>query len=180
MPHWRRGDVAREADLVEEVGRIWGLDKLPITLPSRRGVSGRLEPAQRLRRRAEDALVGAGLYEILGWSFAAPDLVDRLALPEGDRRRRVVRVRNPMSEDQSVMRTTLLGSLLDSLRRNRARGIEDVRLWEAGAVYLGARRRRAARRPAGPEHRHRRAPAPPRAACRASTACPTSASTWAR
>jgi phenylalanyl-tRNA synthetase beta chain len=137
VPHWRRGDVSREADLVEEIGRIWGLDQLPVTLPSRRGVSGRLEPAQRLRRRAEDALVGAGLYEILGWSFAAPDLVDRLALPEGDARRRVVPVRNPMSEDQSVLRTTLLGSLLDSLRRNRAHGVEDVRLWEAGAVYLG-------------------------------------------
>jgi phenylalanyl-tRNA synthetase beta chain len=136
VPHWRRGDVSREADLVEEVGRIWGLDKLPLTLPSRKGVSGRLEPAQRLRRRAEDALVGAGVYEILGWSFAAPDLIDRLALPEGDPRRHVVRVRNPMSEDQAVLRTTLLGSLLDNLRRNRAHGIEDVRMWELGAVYL--------------------------------------------
>ena len=72
VPHWRRNDVTREADLVEEVGRIWGYEKLPTTLPSRRGVSGRLEPAQRLRRRAEDALIGAGLSEILGWSFAAP------------------------------------------------------------------------------------------------------------
>jgi phenylalanyl-tRNA synthetase beta chain len=136
VPHWRRGDVSREADVVEEVGRIWGLDKLPITLPSRRGASGRLTPEQRLRRRAEDALVGAGVYEILGWSFTAPDAADRLALPADDPRRRVVHVRNPMSEDQSAMRTTLLPSLLDNVRRNRARGIEDVRLWEAGAVYL--------------------------------------------
>ena len=61
--------------------RIWGYEKLPITLPSRRGVSGRLEPAQRLRRRAEDALLGAGVSEILGWSFAAPSLVERLGIP---------------------------------------------------------------------------------------------------
>ena len=136
VPHWRRGDVTREADLVEEVARLWGLEKLPVTLPSRRGATGRLTPEQRLRRRAEDALVGAGLNEILGWSFAAPDLVDRLGLPAGDPRRNVVALRNPMSEDQSVLRTTLLGSLLDVVRRNRAREAGDVRVWELGAIYL--------------------------------------------
>ncbi|HYM57292.1 MAG TPA: phenylalanine--tRNA ligase subunit beta, partial [Solirubrobacteraceae bacterium] len=138
VPHWRRNDVTREADLVEEVGRIWGYDRLPATLPSRRGASGRLEPAQRLRRRAEDALVGCGVSEILGWSFAAPSLVDRLSLPEDDPRRRVVRVANPMSEEQSVLRTSLLGSLLDNVHRNRARAAEDVRLWEFGAVYFAS------------------------------------------
>jgi phenylalanyl-tRNA synthetase beta chain len=121
---------------VEEVGRIWGYEHLPITLPSRRGVSGRLEPAQRLRRRAEDALGGAGLSEILGWSFAAPSLVERLGIPADDPRSRVVRLANPMSEDQSVLRTTLLGPLLDNVERNRARGHEDVRLWSYGAIYL--------------------------------------------
>jgi phenylalanyl-tRNA synthetase beta chain len=136
VPHWRRGDVTREVDLVEEVARLWGLEKLPVTLPSRRGATGRLTAEQRLRRRAEDALVGAGLHEVLGWSFAAPDLADRLALAPDDPRRRGVALRNPMSEDQSVMRTTLLGSLLDVLRRNRARGAADARLWEYGAVYV--------------------------------------------
>jgi phenylalanyl-tRNA synthetase beta chain len=136
VPHWRRNDVTREADLVEEVGRIWGYEKLPTTLPSRNGVSGRLEPAQKLRRRAEDALVGAGISEILGWSFAAPGLVERLGVPPDDPRARVVTLANPMSEDQSVLRTSLLGPLLDNVERNRARGHEDVRLWQYGAVYL--------------------------------------------
>src|SRR4051794_26139503 len=136
VPHWRRNDVTREADLVEEVGRIWGYEKLPITLPSRRGVSGRLEPAQRLRRRAEDALLGAGVSEILGWSFAAPSLVERLGIPADDPRHRVVRLANPMSEEQSVLRTSLLGPLLDNVQRNRARGHEDVRLWQYGGIYL--------------------------------------------
>jgi phenylalanyl-tRNA synthetase beta chain len=136
VPAFRRGDVTREADLVEEVARLWGLEKLPATLPSRRGASGRLEPEQRLRRRAEDALVGCGLYEALGWSFAAPDLVDRLRIPADDPRHAAVALRNPMSEDQSVLRTTLLGSLLDVARRNRSRGMGHVRLFEVGAIYL--------------------------------------------
>ena len=136
VPHWRRNDVTREADLVEEVGRIHGYEELPTTLPSRRGAAGRLDPAQRLRRRAEDSLVGAGISEILGWSFAAPNLVERLGIPPDDRRARVVRLANPMSEDQSVLRTSLLGPLLDNVERNRARGNEDVRLWQYGAIYF--------------------------------------------
>jgi phenylalanyl-tRNA synthetase beta chain len=136
VPGFRRNDVTREADLVEEVARLWGLEKLPVTLPSRRGASGRLEPAQKVQRRVEDALVGAGLSEAVGWSFAAPDLPARLRLGGEDLRGRPVRLRNPMSEEQSTLRTTLLGSLLDGVRRNRSRGMPDVRLFEIGAVYL--------------------------------------------
>jgi phenylalanyl-tRNA synthetase beta chain len=136
VPYFRRGDVTREADLIEEVARLWGLEKLPATLPSRRGATGVLTPEQRLRRRLEDALAGAGLSEVNGWVFAAPDFVDRLRLPADDWRRRVVRLRNPMSEDMSVLRTTLLGSLLDVAERNRARGMHDVRLFEIGAVFI--------------------------------------------
>ena len=136
VPYWRRDDVTREADLIEEVARIWGLDRPPATLPSRRGAVGRLAPEQRLRRRAEDALVGAGLSEAVGWSFPSPG---RRAPARARPTTAPVALENPMSEDQSVMRTTLLGSLLDSLRRNRSRGFEDVRLFEYGAVYLEAR-----------------------------------------
>ena len=136
VPAFRRGDVTREIDLVEEVARLWGLDKLPYTLPSRRGATGVLTPEQRLRRRAEDALAGAGLSEVLGWVFAAPDLVDRLRIPADDPRHGAVKLRNPMSEDMSVLRTTLLGSLLDVARRNRSRGMPDVRLFEIGAIFL--------------------------------------------
>jgi len=136
VPAFRRGDITREIDLVEEVARLWGFEKLPYTLPSRRGATGVLTPEQRLRRRAEDALAGAGLSEVLGWVFAAPDLVDRLRIPADDPRHDAVVLRNPMSEDMSVMRTTLLGSLLDVARRNRSRGMHDVRLFEIGAVFL--------------------------------------------
>ncbi len=136
VPAFRRDDVTREADLIEEVARLDGLEKLPATLPSRHGASGRLTPRQRLRRRAADALTAHGLHEIVGWSFTGPGLADRLRLGAEHPLRRTVELANPLSSDLSVLRTTLLGSLLDVAAHNRARGASTLRLFEAGAVYL--------------------------------------------
>jgi phenylalanyl-tRNA synthetase beta chain len=135
VPAFRRIDVYREADLVEEVARVDGLEKLPATLPKRRGTAGLLTTHQRLRRRAVDALVGRGMYETVGWSFTDPGLADRLRLDPDDPRRRFVVLENPMSEDQSVLRTTLVGALLDAAHHNTARGRPDLALFEAGTVY---------------------------------------------
>jgi phenylalanyl-tRNA synthetase beta chain len=135
VPHWRRFDVTREADLIEEVARLAALEDLPTTLPSRRP-GARLTWPQRVRRRAEDVLVGRGVQEIAGWSFAAPPLLDRLRLAPDARMRDVVVLENPMSEDESIMRPTLLGSLLDAARHNVAHGVERVTLFDSGTVYL--------------------------------------------
>ena len=135
VPALRRVDVTREVDLIEEVARIDGLEKLPATLPARRGAVGLLSHAQKVRRAAEDALVGRGLYEVVGWSFTDPGLLDRLRLGGEHPLRRVVRLENPMSETQSTMRPTLLGSLLDAARHNVARNGPDVAIFESGAVY---------------------------------------------
>jgi phenylalanyl-tRNA synthetase beta chain len=134
-PPVRREDVTREIDLIEEVARIDGLERLPVTLPPRRGAAGRLTHAQQLRRAAEDALAGRGLHEIVGWSFAEPALLDRLLLGPDHLLRGVVRIENPLSEDQSIMRPTLLGSLLDAARHNVARNGPDLAIFESGAVY---------------------------------------------
>jgi phenylalanyl-tRNA synthetase beta chain len=136
VPPFRRGDVTREADLIEEVARLDGLDKLPATLPSRHDAAGRLTLRQRLRRRAADALAAQGLDEIVGWSFAHPDLPERLRLAPDDPLRATVELENPISADLSRLRTTLLGSMLDVARHNRARGASMLRLFETGAVYL--------------------------------------------
>jgi phenylalanyl-tRNA synthetase beta chain len=135
VPSFRRNDVYREADLIEEVGRIAGFDRLPATLPKRRGVAGHLSVQSRLRRRASDALVGRGMYETVGWSFTEPGLADRLRLAADDPRRRFVALENPMADDQTVLRTTLVGSVLDAARHNAARGMVDLALFEAGTVY---------------------------------------------
>jgi phenylalanyl-tRNA synthetase beta chain len=136
VPAVRRDDVTREADLIEEVARIHGLEALPVTLPARRGAYGRLSPTQHLHRRALDALVGRGLYEAVGWTFTAPTLHDRLRLAQDDPRRRAPVLENPLSEDQSLLRTTLLGSLLDVAAHNSARGMSDLRLFEVGTLFV--------------------------------------------
>jgi phenylalanyl-tRNA synthetase beta chain len=135
VPAVRRDDVTREIDLIEEVARIDGVDRLPATLPARRGAAGRLTHAQRVRRATEDAMVGRGLHEIVGWSFAEPSLLDRLLLPADHELRNVVRLENPLSEAQSIMRPTLLGSLLDAAQHNVARNGPDISIFESGTVY---------------------------------------------
>jgi phenylalanyl-tRNA synthetase beta chain len=137
-PPVRREDVTREIDLIEEVARIDGLERLPVTLPARRGAAGSLTHAQRVRRGAEDALVGRGLHEIVGWSFTEPALLDRLLLGPDHPLRGVVAIENPLSEDQSIMRPTLLGSLLDAARHNFARAGPDLAIFESGSVYRAA------------------------------------------
>jgi phenylalanyl-tRNA synthetase beta chain len=144
VPPFRRDDVTREADLIEEVARLDGLEKLPVTLPGRRHAVGlgtgapagfgHLTPRQRQRRRASDALAAQGLHEIVGWSFVGPDLPARLRLAD----HRAVELENPMSIEQSQLRTTLLGSLLDVAARNRSRGNTSLALFEAGSVFLPA------------------------------------------
>ncbi|HEV7584394.1 MAG TPA: phenylalanine--tRNA ligase subunit beta, partial [Solirubrobacteraceae bacterium] len=148
VPVLRRDDVTREIDLIEEVARIDGLERLPATLPARRGAVGILTHQQRVRRAAEDAMVGRGLREVVGWSFADPELLDRLRLGTDDDMRRVVKLQNPMSEAHSIMRPTLLGSLLDIARHNVARNGPDVGIFESGTVY------RAASEGAGADEHH--------------------------
>ena len=138
VPHWRGGDVTREVDLIEEVARIDGLERLPATLPPRRGVFGRLRADQLLRRRVEDALAARGASEIVGWSFTDPAVLDRLRLGPDDPMRSVVTGENPLSESQSILRPTLLSSLLDAAARNVAHGARDLALFESGTVYRAA------------------------------------------
>jgi phenylalanyl-tRNA synthetase beta chain len=137
VPPDRHYDVTREVDLIEEVGRVHGLDAhLPSTLPSAAGQAGGLSRDQRLRRRAEDAMRDLGFAEVVGWSFTDPDEPARLRIGVGDPRAEGPAIANPLSEDQSVMRTTLLGSLLDAARGNLARGTDGALLFESGRVYL--------------------------------------------
>jgi phenylalanyl-tRNA synthetase beta chain len=135
VPPWRDSDVQREADLIEEVARIHGLDKLPTTLPAREQAVGRLTGSQPLRRRLEDLLRDRGLLEAISYSFTSPDALARLRVTDAE----PLRVQNPLSEDLSVMRPLLLPGLLDAARHNAAHGRPDIALFESAHVYLPER-----------------------------------------
>jgi len=130
-----RPDLVREVDLIEEVGRISGYDRATETLPAHRTAGGLTGP-QQVRRAVRRALAGCGLDEVITYSFIAPDALAPLGLPEGDVRLRPVRLSNPMSVEQSVMRTMLLPGLLGAVRDNLSRLNAPPSIFELGKVYL--------------------------------------------
>ena len=130
-----RPDLVREVDLIEEVGRIAGYDLAPETLPRHRTAGGLTKP-QQVRRAVRRALTGCGLDEAITYTFVAPDALDPLGLPEGDVRLAPVKLSNPMSVAQSVMRTMLLPGLIEAVRANVDRLNDPPNLFEIGNVYL--------------------------------------------
>ena len=132
-PSWRF-DVELWADLEEEVARRWGYDQIPATLPKATG--GRLTDEQRLRRQARGLLAGMGLTEAQTYPFLSQAALDQLGLDPDDPRRRTLRLANPLSEEAPELRTTLLPGLADVARRNLARGLAGVAVYELGAVFL--------------------------------------------
>ena len=130
-----RPDLEREIDLIEEIARIYGLHRIPSTLPARRSGSGGLSRAQAGRRQIEDLLAGAGLAQVITYSFGDEKWPDRLRLASHDRRRQCVEISNPLSVDQAVMRTMLLPGLLDAARKNVAVREERVHIFEMGRVF---------------------------------------------
>jgi phenylalanyl-tRNA synthetase beta chain len=132
IPTWRR-DLMREIDLVEEVARLEGLDRLPASLPP--GLRGGLEPDQAADLALRRTLAAHGLFEAWTPAFMAERALDLLMLPDDDPGRSSVRLSNPMTEDERLLRTTLLPGLLRSLRRNFAHGADGVGLFEVARTY---------------------------------------------
>jgi phenylalanyl-tRNA synthetase beta chain len=126
-----RVDLEREVDLIEEVGRVTGYDRVPSSLPGVRQAGG-LTAGQRIRREARNLLAGAGLFETLSYSFV-PANDAALFDPEGP-----VRVANPISDEDAFLRTSLLPGLLRAAGRSVALGRTSVRLFEVGAVFAAA------------------------------------------
>jgi phenylalanyl-tRNA synthetase beta chain len=137
-PSWRP-DLTDPADLVEEVVRLAGYDDVPSVLPTAPPGRG-LTDVQRRRRSIGRSLAEAGYVEAPAYPFVGEPVFDALGLAEDDERRQVVLVRNPLSEEEPALRTTLLPGLLATLARNLSRGQRDVALFEHGAVFPGGRR----------------------------------------
>ncbi|MFF8999585.1 phenylalanine--tRNA ligase subunit beta [Streptomyces achromogenes] len=142
VPSWRP-DLADPNDLAEEVIRLEGYENLPSTLPkppSGRGLTHR----QRLHRRAGRALAGAGYVEAPNYPFVSEQVFDQLQLAADDPARRVVKLVNPLSDEEPALRSTLLPGLLGALRRNAGRGSHDLALFETGLVFHPREESRAA------------------------------------
>jgi len=130
-----RGDLEREIDLIEEIARVHGLENIPSTLPARRSGWGGLTAAQAGMRKIEDLLVGAGLFQVIPYSFTDDQWPERLRLAHDDPRRASVRIANPLSSDQAVMRSMLLPGLLATAQSNGAVREERVHVFEVGRVF---------------------------------------------
>ncbi len=135
IPSFRR-DLGIEADLIEEVGRIYGLDK--ITPQPLVGTLTRAEKTviRQIEDKTKSILTGIGLNEITTYSFISPKQYDKLNIPEDSMKRKCVEIRNPLGEDFSVMRTTLIGNVLEVMTRNYKYGVEKAWAYEIGNTFI--------------------------------------------
>ncbi len=134
VPDYRQ-DVEGEADLCEEVLRVYGYDHIPSTRLRGETTHGGRSERMRLKDEVAQVLVGQGMCEILNFSFVSPKQIDKLGLSEEDPRRHALAIRNPLGEDTSVMRTTLVPSMLTTLALNMNHGNEAARLYEISTVF---------------------------------------------
>ncbi|WEV44940.1 phenylalanine--tRNA ligase subunit beta [Streptococcaceae bacterium ESL0687] len=128
----RRWDISIEADLVEEVARIYGYDNLPSTLPSAGNTIGELTPMQELRRATRTILEGAGLTEVIGYALTTPEKARQFTKLVTE----PVSLAMPMSEDRQTLRNSIVPGMLDIVRYNHARGNQDLAIYEVGNVFF--------------------------------------------
>lgn len=131
-----RVDVSRPQDLMEEVARHHGYDNIPVSAPAITADTRPLSPARELRIRTRRIFTGLGFSEALNYSFISDTACDKLELATDDPRRRHVAILNPLSEDQGVMRTSILPGLLENMRRNTGQQEKNLKLFEVGNVFL--------------------------------------------
>jgi phenylalanyl-tRNA synthetase beta chain len=132
----RRPDIVREVDLIEEIARIYGYDKIPATLPSGTYVQGKLTPEQRLRRTARELLIHLGMNEVVTYTFTNVGLLEPLGLAVDETLTNQVKLFNPISEERSSLRTHMLPSLVEVVQYNRNRRQNDLALFEIGRVFF--------------------------------------------
>lgn len=130
-----RPDLRTEADIVEEVARVWGYENIPVSMPGSPLSAGGIKPEQALLAGVKESLRRSGFFEAINFSFMNGADLDLLGLPEGDERRRAVMLMNPLNKEESLLRTMLVPGLLNNLKHNMARGVRDVKIFETGRVF---------------------------------------------
>jgi len=141
VPPTFRVDLLREIDLIEEVARLHGYHRIPVTLPSGRVAPEKKTNLQRAAERARNLLTSFGLWEVINYSFISPQMLLDLQIPPGDKKARALRIQNPLSEDQSIMRTSLIPGLLQTARSNIHRQNLNLKFFELGKVFFARERK---------------------------------------
>ncbi len=131
-----RVDLTREVDLVEEVARMEGFDEISVTFPSIKPSDEVEPPEQVMTETLREIMTGLGFNEVINYSFVSPDTADLLKAEEESPLRSFVPILNPLTIDQSVMRTSLVPKLIETVRTNVAYGVKDLKLFEWGKVFL--------------------------------------------
>lgn len=134
-PSYRR-DIEIEEDLVEEIARIYGYQKIPVSLPSARIKAGSVSVKESVESLIRNTLLAAGYFEVINYSFLYPEIFDDLLIGPDSNYRKFVPLRNPLSRKQSIMRTTLIPGLIESMKANINRGNRDIRIFEIGKVFF--------------------------------------------
>ncbi len=135
VPSWR-GDVERLCDLAEEVARFYGYNNIPATLQKGGGTIGGYSAEELLEKKVGEACRSCGYSEILTYSFVSPSALDKIRVPADSPLRNQFKILNPLGEDTSVMRTSALPSMIETLCRNRALRNDSVYLYETAKIYL--------------------------------------------
>ncbi len=133
-PH--RPDLTEEIDLIEEVARLHGYDNILVASPNAPMTAPKKDGFHQLTACIKDLLIGSGYQEVITYSFISKRSLDNLRLPSDDFRTRYASIRNPLSEEQSVMRTTLLPGLLETMRYNIYHDNYDLKIFELGKVFI--------------------------------------------
>ena len=134
VPSWR-GDVEHYSDIAEEVARVYGYNRIPTRFTSTGTTMGGFSPVQQCERRLGELCRGFGLDEIITYSFISPSYYDKIRWPKDDPRRDSLRILNPLGEDTSIMRTTILPSMLEIVSRNVHYRNKQAALYEIGRIY---------------------------------------------
>lgn len=131
-----RPDLEGEADIAEEVARFYGYDNVPTTLLSGEATCGRKTERQQIQDKVSELLTAQGMYEIYTYTFTSPSIFDKLNIPTDSALRKTVVISNPLGEDTSVMRTTTIASMLDTLSRNYNYRNASAKMFEVGKVFI--------------------------------------------
>jgi phenylalanyl-tRNA synthetase beta chain len=133
-PAFRR-DLKRECDIAEEISRLYGYDRIPVRVPRSPLSSSPTDKKMDAMKSIRDGMRESGFTEVINYSFLSPSSLDIIDIPEGDRRRNTIAIRNPLRKEDSLLRTTLVPSLIENLKYNLDRGIKDIRFFEISTVF---------------------------------------------